>query len=445
MLRVFISRAKDAPASRRSVRLDFGGHAGQGAAEAAGRLLVTTAQVFQMPRSVESSHVHDLRGAGRLVIDAVAGVTDIVEAMHGTIARLSPPVGMAPAKRSGGLSGLVYSSVRGVTRAVGVGLDTALGALTPLVRKHASTPQREAVLAALNGVLGDYLAASDNPLAIRMCLRQQGRELTLQREALSRLQPSSGRLLVLLHGLCMNDLQWLRQGHDHGAALARDLGFTPLYLHYNSGRSIPENGREFAALMHELSTQWPVPIERLVIVGHSMGGLVARSALHHANSGRSSWVKQLESLACLGSPHFGAPLERAGSRVDYLLGISPYSAPFVRLGKIRSAGIQDLRHGRIIDTDGAETPGDLPRLVPPLPRGVRCFAVAASKQKPGAGKRLSGDGLVPVDSALGKHSDAALSLRFPDSNRALVHEANHFDLLHREDVYQRLREWLADR
>lgn len=398
-----------------------------------------------MPRSNESSHAHDLRGAGRLVIDAVAGVTDIVEAMHGTIARVSPPLGAAPAKRAGGISGLVYSGVRGVTRAVGVGLDAALGALAPLVRSQSSSPQREAVLAALNGVLGDYLAASENPLAIRMCLRQQGRVVSLERQALSHSHSQSGRLLVLLHGLCMNDLQWQRQGHDHGAALARDLGFTPLYLHYNSGRAIPDNGRDFAALMQELAAQWPVPIERLVIVGHSMGGLVARSALHHARSAPNAWVKQLDSLVCLGSPHFGAPLERAGSRVDYLLGISPYSAPFTRLGKIRSAGIQDLRHGRIIASEGADAPGAMPQSVPPLPRGVRCFAVAASKQKHGTGKRLRGDGLVPVDSALGQHPDAALGLRFPAANRALVHEASHFDLLHREEVYMRLREWLADR
>ncbi len=398
-----------------------------------------------MPHSVESSHVHDLRGASRLVIDAVAGVTDLVEAMHGTIARVSPPVGVTPAKRAGGISGLVYSSVRGVTRAVGAGLDVALGALTPLIRKQVSTPQREAVLAALNGVLGDYLAASDNPLAIRMCLRQQGRALRLKREPLIESQLGSGRLLVLLHGLCMNDLQWQRQGHDHGMALARDLGFTPLYLHYNSGIAIPQSGRDFAALMQELVAQWPVPIERLAIVGHSMGGLVARSAVHQARSTRSTWVKQLDSLVCLGSPHFGAPLERAGNRVDYLLGISPYSAPFMRLGKLRSAGIQDLRHGRVIDTDGAGAPGDAPRSLPPLPRGVRCFTMAASKHKHGSRKRLGGDGLVPVESALGQHPDAALSLRFPAANRALVHEAGHFDLLHREEVYLRLREWLADR
>jgi len=398
-----------------------------------------------MPRSAESSHLHDLRGASRLVIDAVAGVTDLVESMHGTIARVSPPVGVAPAKRASGISGLVYRSVRGVTRAVGVGLDAALGTLAPLVRGQASSPKREAILAALNGVLGDYLAATANPLAIRMSFRQQGRVLRIEREALSQTHPNASRLLVMMHGLCMNDLQWQRQGHDHGAALARELGFTPLYLHYNSGRAIPDNGRDFAEWMQTLVAQWPVPIERLAIVGHSMGGLVARSALHHARAERSPWVKQLDSLVCLGSPHHGAPLERAGSRVDYLLGISPYSAPFVRLGKIRSAGIMDLRHGRVIDTDGAKVPGSLPQSVPPLPRGVRSFAIAASKQKHDTGKHLRGDGLVPVASALGQHPDPALSLRFPNAHRALVLEANHFDLLHRQEAYQRMREWLADR
>jgi pimeloyl-ACP methyl ester carboxylesterase len=393
----------------------------------------------------KSSPADDLRGASRLVIDAVAGITDIVESMHGTIARVKPPLGAVPAPRAPGLAGLVYRSVRGVTRAVGYGLDTALGALSPLLERTGSLPQREALLAALNGVLGDHLAATDNPLAIRMRFRQAGKGVALEPASLCDAHGGNGRLLILLHGLCMNDLQWQRQGHDHGAALARDLGFTPLYLHYNSGRAIPENGREFADLMQALVQSWPVPIERLAIVGHSMGGLIARSALHQSRGAGQTWPRRLDSLVCLGSPHFGAPLERAGNRVDYLLGISPYSAPFARLGRIRSAGIQDLRHGRVLDEGEARQPGARQSAAVPLPRGVRCYAVAASKQKPGRGKRLVGDGLVPVASALGEHADSAISLRFPAAHRSIVHEANHFDLLHREEVYARLRDWLADR
>jgi pimeloyl-ACP methyl ester carboxylesterase len=135
----------------------------------------------------------------------------------------------------------------------------------------------------------------------------------------SRLTAATPRLLVLLHGLCMNDLQWQRAGHDHGDALARELGFTPIYLHYNSGLSVSTNGRILAQLMERLFDAWPVPIERFALIGHSMGGLVARSALHHSAlipRGGPRWPARVDDLVCLGTPHQGAPLERAGHGVD---------------------------------------------------------------------------------------------------------------------------------
>ena len=121
----------------------------------------------------------------------------------------------------------------------------------------------------------------------------------------------------------------------------------PVYLHYNSGRHVSENGREFAALLEQLVAGWPVPVDELVIVGHSMGGLVARSACHHAEAQGQAWLASLTKLVCLGTPHHGAPLERGGRWVDVLLGLSPYVAPFARLGKARSAGITDLRFGNL--------------------------------------------------------------------------------------------------
>ncbi len=160
-----------------------------------------------------------------------------------------------------------------------------------------------------------------------------------------------GRLLVLVHGLCMNDLQWRRNGHDHGAALAHDGGWQPLYLHYNSGRHASTNGREFADLLETLVAQWPVPVEELVVLAHSMGGLVARSACQHAELSQQRWLKHLRKIVFLGTPHHGAPLERHGHGLQRLVGISPYTAPLARLGMIRSAGITDLRHGNVLDQD----------------------------------------------------------------------------------------------
>jgi len=375
----------------------------------------------------------DLRGTGRLAVDAVEGVTAIVEELHRNIAGIAPIVGSPRTGRTSGITGFVYRSIHGVTRAVGVGVDAALARLGPLLPKSDSSPRRETILAALNGVLGDYLHASGNPLAIEMQLRKGGRALRLDREALAADVPHAGaRVLVLVHGLCMNDHSWLRDGHDHGAALARDLGYEAIYLHYNSGRHISVNGRELANLLEQLASAWPVRVTELVIVGHSMGGLVARSACHYAAQEELGWLRRLKSLVFVGTPHHGAPLERAGHGVDMLLGVSPYTLPFARLGKVRSAGIQDLRYGHVIDDDWQRRPRE-PRTQVPLPAGVRCLAIAASRQAR-AGQRPRGDGLVPVSSALG----------IPTRHRSIAYGTNHLDLLGSAIVYDRLSKWLRN-
>lgn len=377
--------------------------------------------------------IADLRGLRRLATDATLGLADLVEAMHHTIARRPGVLGTAPEGRTTGITGFVYGSVRGVARLVGVGVDGLLAMLPPLLAERPSTAEREAVLAALNGIFGDYLEATRNPLAISMQLRRDGQPLVLTRDALAAAVPEAGKqLVVLVHGLCMNDLQWRRDdGHDHGAALARDLGRAVLYLHYNSGRHVSSNGRDLSALLESLVVAWPAPVESLAIVGHSMGGLVARSAAHYGGLAGRRWVQRLTDLVFLGTPHHGAPLERAGALTDYLLGISPYTAPLARLGKVRSAGIRDLRCGNVRD----EERGGLP-----LPAGVNCVAIAGSKQARPAGSatRLRGDGLVPVRSALGQHRDAAVALAIPADHRFIAYEAGHFELLQRRDVYARI-------
>lgn len=381
----------------------------------------------------------DLRGLSRLVIDATAGVTDVVEAMHHNIARVPGVVGPPSRGRTRGVTGLVYRSIRGITRLVGGVIDAALAPFAPLGKGSSSTG-REAGLAALNGVLGDHLAATGNPLAIPMRFRQGGAPLA----------PSHGRrLLVLAHGLCMNDLQWNRKGHDHGAALARALDFTPVYLHYNSGLHVSTNGRAFAGLIEDLVQQWPGQVEELVLLGHSMGGLVARSACHYGRAAGHTWLRHLKKIVFLGTPHHGSAFERGGNRVDSILGISPYTAPLGRLGKIRSAGITDLRHGNLLDEDWEghdrfERSEDLRQPIP-LPEDVRCYAMAAAPREAGALKsHLLGDGLVPVNSALGRHEEAGRTLPFPESRQWIAPGMTHFDLLSRPEAYEKIREWLAD-
>jgi pimeloyl-ACP methyl ester carboxylesterase len=390
----------------------------------------------------------DLRGAAQLTTDAVEGLASLVEAIHARIASL-PGVPVAPDERTSGITGLVYKSVRGVTRIVGGSVDALLGWLGPTLAAAGvgGLPQaeRDAVVAALNGVLGDHLAATDNPLAIAMTFRHHGKPLVLDRFAMRmRLRDAGPRPLVLLHGLCMNDLQWQRNGHDHGTALAREAGYTPVYLHYNSGLSISTNGRILAQQMERLLDAWPVPIERMAMIGHSMGGLVARSALHHAvliQRGGLRWTTRVDDLVCLGAPHLGAPLESAGHGVDVLLGAAPYAAPLARLGKMRSAGINDLRHGNIVSSgaDGTHRPDAVP-----LPNGVRCYAVAASLGADGGSlkEQVLGDGLVPVASALGQHREPARRVAFAKDHQAVVHSTGHLDLLSSGEVFGLLRDWL---
>lgn len=397
----------------------------------------------------------DLRGAARLGTEAVAGLASLVEAMHARIVSLPRIPGLAGRaaveERTGGLTGLVYETVRGVTHLAGGTVDALLGWLGPALATadphQPPRPEREAILAALNGVLGDHLATTDNPLAIRMQFRHAGRPVELERHALrNRIGGATPKLLVLLHGLCMNDLQWQRAGHDHGEALARELGYTPVHLHYNSGLSISTNGRILARLMEGLYSAWPQPVERLVMLGHSMGGLVARSAIHHGaqmQRGGLRWPGRVDDLICLGTPHQGAPLERAGHGLDLLLGAAPYAAPLARLGRLRSAGINDLRLGNILASP-AGGDGPVPAERVGLPGSSRCHAIAASLG-PAAGSikaRLLGDGLVPVASALGQHRKPENSLGFAPDRQAVVYETGHLDLLSSPAVYELLRGWL---
>ena len=391
------------------------------------------------------SNTDDARGAARLAIEATTGVTSVVEAMHRTIARGPALLGYPLSGPVGAITAVAYQGVRGVTRWVGGGIDLSLRQLAPLLGTSIPGPEREALLAALNGTLGDHLVRTDNPLAIQMRLRRDGQPLELGPQALRRAFPRAGpRILVLIHGSSMSDLQWTRLGHNHGADLARDLGYTPIAVHYNSGLHVSTNGRMLSALLERLARGWPSNLQELAFLGHSMGGLVARSACEAGE--QTLWRSKLKNLVCLGTPHHGSSLERVGSWIDLLLGIHPYSAPLARLGKIRSAGVTDLRFGYVRDRDWEGRDrfahrGDS-REPLPLPEGVACFAIAATTA-PRARARLPGDGLVSVDSALGKHARPELTLGFPRTHQWIGLGMNHLDLLSSSAVYRRIRGWLG--
>ena len=383
-----------------------------------------------------------------MTIEALVGLINLVEGMHRNAAG-SPK--RTPEAGPDGIGGRVYNSLRHVTRRVGGGLEVLLGRLGPLFGDQPSSPEREAVLAALNGGLGDYLEASGSPQAIRLRLRRAGQPLPMDRSALAAAVAHPGsRLVVLAHGLCMNDLQWNRQGHDHGAALERDLGCTAIYLHYNSGRHISSNGREFAEALEALVGAWPVPVAELAILGYSMGGLLTRSAWHYGTAAGHGWLRRVRKLVFLATPHAGAPLARASHWLELALGASTYTGPLARLTQGHSAGINDLRHACLLDEDWqgrdrlAPT-GGLPKVLP-LPEGVACYAMAATtgSQEGDLKDRLLGDGLVPLASALGRHADPARALRFPEARQWIGCSMNHLDLLGRLEAYGQLRQWLAE-
>lgn len=382
---------------------------------------------------IRRSDIVDIRGASRLAIEATAGLVEIVERMHRTIQRPSWLIGRPPQAAPKG----VYRLVGDCVKLVGRASDLSLAPLSGVAPAADRSPRREAIVAALNGVYGDYLAAAANPLATEMSLRYRGRPVDLTNPSKAFAQPGdpavTGKLLVLIHGLCMNDLQWLRKGHDHGSALARDLGYTPLYLRYNSGLHVAQNGRGLDKMLEKLVAHWPVPIRDLTLIGHSMGGLVARSACHHAR--RRSWPKHLRKMVFLGTPHLGAPLERGGRGLDFLLELSPYSAPLATIGTRRSAGIGDLCRGSITSGRHREIA---------LPVGVRCYAAAAmlGARRGIVAGRLVGDGLVPLDSALGRHAGSARSLPIMLRDTWVGSQMGHLALLYRAEVYTRLRSWL---
>lgn len=400
-----------------------------------------------------SKHVNgsDLRGAASLTIDGINGIIALVEAVHHSINRLGGLFGKSNQNRTTGITGMVYSYLRSVSGLAGNGTDLLLKRLSPLLGKTGSSMEREIVLSVLNGVLGDHLATRKNPLAIPMQFRRNGAPLTMDTQSLSDLlRQFDGKIVIMVHGSCMNDLEWNKHGHDHGAALASDLGYLPIYLHYNTGRHISQNGIEFAHLIEKFTGQFS-HLKKLVIIAHSMGGLVSRSACYYGKLANHSWLNHLQKIVFLGTPHLGAPLERVGNWIDILLDISPYSAPFSRLGKIRSAGITDLRYGYILDEDwkghdrfkSSRKQGSHV----PLPEDVQSYTIAATtcKESSKLDDLLVGDGLVPLNSALGQHKDDELTLLFPKTHQKIVRNVNHVDLLDQSEVYETIKHWLTNK
>ncbi len=392
--------------------------------------------------------IKDFKGLTRLISEATIGINDLVQSVQHEI--VHPPfLPSTPIQKLvTGISSISFSGVRLTTRAIGGGLDKLFGILQMIPGEGTSSEQREKAIAALNGVIGDYLEKTENPLALPMQLRYQQKHISIDTQCIKEVYPKiTGKILLMVHGLCMADSQWCSDGHDHGAILAEEGDQTPVYLQYNSGLHISSNGQNLSGLLEQLVENWPVPVESLHILGYSMGGLVSRSAIHYGIQEKRVWTKYLRKVAFLGTPHHGTSLEQAGNYVDFVLQATPYLKSFARLGKIRSAGITDLRYGNLVDADWQETDRfelrDDERTPIPLPEGIDFYNIAATKSKQSAdpSARLAGDGLVGMDSALGKHKDPDKNLGFKAEKNGILYEFNHMDLVKCQRVLELLRKW----
>jgi len=407
----------------------------------------------------------EITGVSQLARLTLRGGTDRIHEVHSGIAgrafRAVGPVGRPVEALHDAISGFTYSAVR---LALGAGARM-VGEVTALRADgqdlDTDRPGRVA-LAILNGAHGDLLQREAPALALGMTVRVDGCAVPPETGALREAFPgATARLAVFLHGLTETEDSWWYGAEKHhgdravtyGSRLREDLGLTPVYLRYNTGLHISDNGRALDDLLAALVAAWPVPVQDVVLIGHSMGGLVARSALHRAGAGTTDargWTSLVRDTITLGSPHLGAPLERGVHRLAGQLARLPETRPLARLLALRSAGIKDLRHGTLVEADW--TGRDLDALTPgkhtsvPLHDGARHFVVLATLSRDPGGRAadLLGDLLVPPRSATGDTGDDD-RLAFPPDHVHGIGGLHHFDLLDHPLVYARIRGWLEDR
>ncbi|HEX2086551.1 MAG TPA: alpha/beta fold hydrolase [Solirubrobacteraceae bacterium] len=360
---------------------------------------------------------------------AARGIGDVHLAMAGRVFRLVGPQAAPVRLAHDAISRGVYAGLHGAAVAAGHGAALAARGAGPVSR----TPQGARLVGILNGLIGDTLEAEGSALAVPMSVARRG-------------EPSP-RLVVFLHGLMETENSWRLGGREsYGERLERELGCTAVELRYNTGRRISENGRSLCELMTTLVEEWPVEVEEIALVGHSMGGLVARSACHRAALDDREWVRRVRHVISLGSPHMGAPLEQAVHYAAHGLHRLPETRPLGRFLRRRSGGIRDLRQGSLVDEDWRDRdPEELRAVacaeVPLLDGATHCFVSATITRSPRHPLgRLLGDLLVLSSSASGRSRTRRLGFR--DEDGLHVGGANHFALLNHPKVYAQLREWL---
>jgi pimeloyl-ACP methyl ester carboxylesterase len=402
----------------------------------------------------------EIAALGSLMSGALSSPAGLARDLHDAVAaRVFGALGPLGAPTQ-----LVHDGVsRAAYRAVDAGLRAPLaGAAEALARRAgnegpALTDSLAGAIAlgALNGAVGDALARDRQELALPLELRRHGRPVPTNRADLARVYgDATPKLAVFVHGLCETEQAWrpLAIGADaprpsYGSMLRRDHGYTPLYIRYNSGLHISDNGRRLSVLLDRVVREWPIEVKEIAVIGHSMGGLVARSACHYGEGKGASWTQLVRHVFCLGTPHLGAPLEKTANVAGWALGRLPETRPLAALVNGRSAGIKDLRFGSCVEEEWCECdPDELLRdrcrEVPFLPNAAYYFigATVASTPEHPLGQ-IVGDLLVRFPSAAGKGRRRRIP--FEVKNGRHLGGLNHFQLLNHPAVYAELRRWLT--
>lgn len=309
----------------------------------------------------------------------------------------------------------------------------------------------EFAVGVLNGTVGDYLARTGNGLATPMTLAHAGQPLDVTREALRRAYPhATPRVSLLIHGImCTEDIFRFPDGSDYGTKLKDDVGLTPLYLRYNSGLAIPDNGAHLATLLGALVEAWPVPLTEIVPIGYSMGGLVFRSACHVASENAQPWLSLVKRAVYVGTPHRGATTERAGRILARVLGSvpDPVTQLIGDIANLRSDGVKDLGDADLRHEDRARRDWtalkDRHHPVPLLP-GIRHHLLAGSVAMDTALSALFGDSVVPLGSATNGAMRAVEKQALAPEHVKILAGINHMGLAHHPHVYAQLRAWLTE-
>lgn len=348
-----------------------------------------------------------------------------------------------------GITDSVYTVITGSTATAG--RISGRVADLPLSGPVSSTTVGAGIIAAVNGLIGDELDSKQSPLAEEnLTLRVAGRIVRPDAPGLAATFPrASRRIAVFVHGLMETEHAW-RAGQRVSAPYEHRLwanGVTSVFLRYNTGRRISTNGQDLAELLDDLVRFWPNEVDEVILVGHSMGGLVLRSASHHGQEAGHVWPRKVGTTISLGTPHLGAPLENLAHHASAALTSVPETSAFGRLLRRRSGGIRDLRAGSLVDADWTgRDPDDLAAAIaaeiPLLPGAEHYFVSATVGRDPNRRiSRLIGDGLVLHQSAGGRNTTRHIG--FDPANGFHLGRSHHFSLLNDPQIGDRLTAWIG--